>query len=1281
MTDCNFDTNVKIQNIHVDFGKVEVGCTAVRTIKVVNRSDVDQSYKVQRDEITNSLDYVFNLKEYFWILSPGREYVCDISYRPIASFCKNTDYFTISDNDENYCYKIVVQGISIGPCVLIEKSRLLFHTSEEIGEIRKRIKITNESIVPAIFLFDLDENQSPFKLSLTNGTIKPSSFIYIYISFVPLKPGIQVYYLPCLILNQKPITIELYGYFGSVYTTENEFSKEICSSPLPKIAGYEGYICDVTNIRRGTGPLISLSNNFIDFGQSPVGTESSTRRIPQTVCFQNHSPSNLLVIWEEVVSGIFKINPHSTQVGSKQSSIFEISFDPLEEKSLYSHEILLKAFRKQEKVSSFCQAIPTQSTIPLITSLRMIGHSLRLDSSKDWIPHYQVPQTVIMPACIPAIPVYTNFLIRKLESQMPLMFRFIPPEVSNFTIKPALGIIYKDYQVVTVEMFPENEGENLYFERWSLRFNDCQETETHIDFRGYAEYPNLNFEIENRIEFDPTYPDSCRSRKVSVRNPTRHCIKFSFLRQPKELKIHYDNDIIHPNEILSQEWIFCPAESGYYNFTLDCKVIALDNENLEVDSPSRNIEISVSGIGEKGRLVAIPNELNYEELAFQNSKSLSFHLFNFSRTPIHFQMSSQHRNWPIGCLQRDVKIIPTIGTILPQGNEKIEVTITPQEAGFYEFFIQYFVKSDSEPKSPVLKDEPKKVCSVNCMSVYPTFIIEDLLYYGPEAGVSKFSLWKLMQINKLNNMLRDLHPNSIQTLNMNFPVFTTHNKPLHVELLLTNPQMVPVSWTLKRIKLCSCGKKYKTKSFSFQCEIYDCPHREVVNIFPKSGTIKPRKEARISIEIRYNLLGTTELQWDLIFEKDRRVTLKTKVRSLSENDEELILFQEPPLKFEQVYIGDLNPINQMVWIYNPTKLDISYQLDMETLNKINEQFGGPIFSCSNPSGSLKGLSHYPIIFKYHPRQFQEYSIRIPIKLGKRETELILEGASSQNSIIKVAERLSPYKDKFFIPEVPVYFNTDSITISPVSTNSTITRVIIIHNRHPKDVLGYSWERYKISEIIEAKVEPSNGRIPPLTTQTFLLTVFTGSESSKITICVTCKFINMSEKHLYEKETLSLFEKSKELENEFIITEKGIQYPKDKLRNPKNLKPPVPFYKGLTVQAYVYKENLNASGFTLECMIWDILNSNVFQNMMQEKLAEKSKVMPQMRNIETLLRKMTFRIVHENYELVTNHLLEPSDFRQLTYKKISTDTQEDHAKLFSIPSSKFTSFSDNKSIEN
>ena len=56
---------------------------------------------------------------------------------------------------------------------------------------------------------------------------------------------------------------------------------------------------DVSNIQRGNPPLISLTKSYIDFGEAPVGLENSTRRIPQTVCFHNHSNSNILVIWED----------------------------------------------------------------------------------------------------------------------------------------------------------------------------------------------------------------------------------------------------------------------------------------------------------------------------------------------------------------------------------------------------------------------------------------------------------------------------------------------------------------------------------------------------------------------------------------------------------------------------------------------------------------------------------------------------------------------------------------------------------------------------------------------------------------------------------------------------------------------------------------------------------------------------------------------------------------------------------------------------------------------
>lgn len=84
--------------------------------------------------------------------------------------------------------------------------------------------------------------------------------------------------------------------------------------------------------------------------------------------------------------------------------------------------------------------------------------------------------------------------------------------------------------------------------------------------------------------------------------------------------------------------------------------------------------------------------------------------------------------------------------------------------------------------------------------------------------------------------------------------------------------------------------------------------------------------------------------------------------------------------------------------------------------------------------------------------------------------------------------------------------------------------------------------YEVPQIIKASIHPSKGRIQPLKMQTFLLTVIAGSRPSKITICLSCKFINVSERRLYEKELLSSFYTLKQLENYFTITEKGIFYP-------------------------------------------------------------------------------------------------------------------------------------------
>lgn len=91
----------------------------------------------------------------------------------------------------------------------------------------------------------------------------------------------------------------MYGYCGLEYSSEIEFQQSVLFSTLSKLEGYENYMSDVSNIRRNCPPLMSLSSNYIDFGQASIGYENFTRRPPQTICFHNHSSTNFLLIWEK----------------------------------------------------------------------------------------------------------------------------------------------------------------------------------------------------------------------------------------------------------------------------------------------------------------------------------------------------------------------------------------------------------------------------------------------------------------------------------------------------------------------------------------------------------------------------------------------------------------------------------------------------------------------------------------------------------------------------------------------------------------------------------------------------------------------------------------------------------------------------------------------------------------------------------------------------------------------------------------------------------------------
>ncbi|TGZ46630.1 Uncharacterized protein DBV15_04028 [Temnothorax longispinosus] len=1050
----------------------------------------------------------------------------------------------------------IVNESCVRPLISSSATRLVMMCTCENREAKKRIRLVNDSKATATFMFDVDPLRRPFEVNPQHGYIEPHSRKCVTITFAPREDGIYACHFPCLILNHKPIIIELYGYCCTALrktTTQSQFNY-----PSRLKNGFEGYTSD-TVVATQDLPTVSSSKNCIDFGQAEVEEENAARKIPETLCLTNHSQSDVLIKWDQDVEGIFSITPAVAKIPASQTALFEVAFSPNRGSSFFTRDLVGDVFVEQQKDRSRKETLE----FPTIMSVRLIGHSFPV-CSDGWIPQYEIPHVVKMPPCIPSSPTYATFLIRKY-GHLPLMYHFVPPASSHFVVKPMMGIIHQDYQIIVVGMLPGTDDERVYMERWAIRFNGNTKSECFIDFQGYTEYANVNFSDRNIMCFAPTFPGCQSQQQFCMRNITRHTIQYEFINVVPELQMRNGNGKICSNGTVIHEWLFCPAILGDYEFDINCVLVVL-RDGTPV-GPSVCVTLHVTGRCEFGFLVSAPDELNFGIQAYKDTRELSFHVFNSSPVNIYYKMMCSHCDWPIGNIEHDVKIHPIADTVFAGKDKIITVSITPTATGCYEFFVQYFVRMSSDTDTLIPSQKPTNICKVCCLCILPTLKVTDLQCYGPYPDVSKVFLWKLMKMNTLNMLLRDLQPEMSQTLHINFPVMVLQKSPVTVKLLLTNAAAVIASWNIKRVQLCSCRPIAKTQGFKFQRAKYDCLHRKVCSVQPKTGNLKPGEEAWITLELRYILLGKTEAKWDLDLGDNRHIFFIIMIECLSDSDNKLHFLYGTHFKFQPVFFGEKDPIYQVCWVHNGTNHSIPFSISLKAMREINQEYCYKVFSCAIPHVIANPHTSVPILLKFQPRQFGIFKGKLRLTLGDEEEELTVVGESSLPHKPTIREYV-PCERNFEDDEnIPVYFSTDCINISHIATHSHVVKMVMMHNNLVQDVLAYEWKRREISEIIHVEIFPRKGLIKPMSVKSFRVTIYTKGYPCIIDIDIPCEFINASQRRVYQRSVYIHEGLSQELEGQFTITEKGISVPELPVKI--ELEKPQPFYKIITIQCSVY----------------------------------------------------------------------------------------------------------------
>lgn len=96
---------------------------------------------------------------------------------------------------------------------------------------------------------------------------------------------------------QRPIIIEVYGYCRSTLLHKANIQNRF-NYPARLKNGFERYTSD-TIVAAQDLPAISLSKNYIDFGQANLMTENAAQKISETLCLTNHTWSDVLIKWDQ----------------------------------------------------------------------------------------------------------------------------------------------------------------------------------------------------------------------------------------------------------------------------------------------------------------------------------------------------------------------------------------------------------------------------------------------------------------------------------------------------------------------------------------------------------------------------------------------------------------------------------------------------------------------------------------------------------------------------------------------------------------------------------------------------------------------------------------------------------------------------------------------------------------------------------------------------------------------------------------------------------------------
>ncbi|XP_019896730.2 cilia- and flagella-associated protein 65 isoform X1 [Esox lucius] len=943
--------------------------------------------------------------------------------------------------------------------------------------------------------------------------------------------------------------------------------QEYCSQPdvvVPEERSpMEEYYQDCAGGIMDAEPGVRLSSSHITVDPPELTFYNSSSSSSQSVTVYNHTKGKLSLFWTSAKDSTFSVSPWSCDLGPLKSTSFRVSYTPRQQNTF--HGAQLECFALYKVLRDFTLVDERTLCPSWCVTVRVSGHSFQPDR-EHFIPRLslQRPQVVFPPLSLVS---YRTVLLENLGdlplvfrldpeecpsvSVRPTSGLVLPGQHQILTLRAAPA----EHCPVRLPISLHLNSSPRYTQQLRVvsvleKPRVCLEGDGSLFFKPTA--VGSCSQRPHRVRNLSSLPLRFLWR---ISGPDRRL-----------LSVEPETGVLLPNDTMVQTWSFTPSEEMVYNLKpkltfwpiqmpgcrksrLPLKVVGMASKG------SIQAECAVLALGE----VLVGDCRTFQVPLMNNSTCpVTFSLTVLQRLLDGDQAEDVHGD-PVA-----LELDSMRGTIPAQSRLLIRSTVRPARRARYCWELTYQTLSSAgcvlEVPQPLCQVQAEGVfptlevtdgrCAgsmegLSKLQLWSLFSLDHLNSYLKRDPAPPELTYRVPTRHSLRRC-----PSVFTSamLDFDFSAAPLGSAPSSVLLMFENTGNIPVEWSFLFPEDQQIELEYWAETGEFsstelhQMKVQD---NRLFNIEPRSGKLQPGQQRAVSFTYRHDFTGPNRLPVLFKLSHGREILLNFMGVT--------VLKDKPYLRptstkhvFAPVAIGGFSPPKQVFELYNGGAVPLTYLVDTDPLEQLTaDNFGHPVLQCLTRQGEVQPGRTALLEWVFYPLEAKTYSVDLPITVLEGDTLLMtFEGCGFDEQVLAESAPVQlmnphmsvPSTQRLPLPDQVVYLSEERVSIGDIPVCSRSTRILFLTNVSHTDRVLYAWNITDQAVLIQ----PDHGTLAPGETSLCVLTLLASGSPSFYQLDLICE-VTLEEAVSQYHQELQRWEQERERQNnEFTITEKDLQ---------------------------------------------------------------------------------------------------------------------------------------------